>query len=308
MRRPTHNQRGFTLLELIVALSIFALLLSGVYGTFRAAERALDRVDTQSDAFQLTRALLGQIRGDFANLYPLRMAATTAEGEPYVPEVEPEAELEGVAAQPATEKQLAFVHENEVDDRESLDLDTISFVSASVDPAGTSVLAYDLAEITYYVDGDESTPEQGLVKMTNYLPGLAAEPVEPTTTEISREVVSLNFRFWDKTEGDWVEEWESQDGLPPMIEVTLGLVREEGSPPQLVQAVFEPRSTGLPEPASGAKAGGGGQEMSAEEEERPEQSGPSAPPSPTPPSGGGNAAGLTPGGSTFPAGGGAAPR
>lgn len=234
------RRRGFTLIELMVAMTIFSFLLAAVYFTFRTAQRCVSEADRQSDSNQETRAVLEQLTHDLANLYPLKLTQTETSSE----QTGPASPEEGLSP-----NQLAFNHEDDTDASNDLDLDSLSFVSAATDPAAAQTVCSDLAEITYYVDQDDSTPEEGLVRTVNRLPGLAADPVQPSVTELCPEVVSLNFRFWDDQSGDWVDTWDTPDTLPPLLEVTLGIVRragEETEQPTVVQTIIEPRSQGLP--------------------------------------------------------------
>ncbi|NCO41709.1 MAG: hypothetical protein COZ06_02210 [Armatimonadetes bacterium CG_4_10_14_3_um_filter_66_18] len=298
MRRRRHQNAGFTLIELMVALAIFGLLLTAVYGAFRAALRAMGQVDAQSESSQLTRGLLTQVTSDLANLYPLQLPAT--EETAAAAEAAPASEED---AQAAPQERSAFQQEDARDDRKGVDLDTLSFVAVALDPAATQSASLDLAEITYYVDTDDTTPEKGLVRTVNALPGLAAEPVEPTVTEISPAVVSLNFRFWDETNSEWLDVWETTDALPPLIEVTLGLTQGDGKEPKLVQAILEPRSEGLLPQLTGksSKAAATGQEAGQQQAgQQPGESGQTPPASSFQLPGGTGGGPALPGGLSLP--------
>lgn len=64
---PTGRAAGFTLLELLVALSISSLIMMTAYGTFATATRASRRVDAHARVMQNARHAFASIGSDVLN-------------------------------------------------------------------------------------------------------------------------------------------------------------------------------------------------------------------------------------------------
>ena len=59
-------KRGFTLVEVVLAIAIGALLLLAVYGVLAAAERTRTTIDHQTRAGRAATAVFNQLRADLA--------------------------------------------------------------------------------------------------------------------------------------------------------------------------------------------------------------------------------------------------
>jgi type II secretion system protein J len=73
------NRRGFTLLEILLAIVLASLLLSSIYGVFTATSTAKERVDSQSAGLHLARVLTNRI-----NREVLGLALTVGEGKAFL--------------------------------------------------------------------------------------------------------------------------------------------------------------------------------------------------------------------------------
>ena len=58
------NRRGFTLLELIVAMVIFSIVISAAYALFDAGRSVTTRAEFRTQLFQSARAALQTVEGD----------------------------------------------------------------------------------------------------------------------------------------------------------------------------------------------------------------------------------------------------
>ena len=75
-RRRLHGRgavRGFTLLELLVAVAILSLLVSVTFGAVRTASRSLDAGLERADATEELRSVADFLRRQLAQLTPLRV-------------------------------------------------------------------------------------------------------------------------------------------------------------------------------------------------------------------------------------------
>jgi len=61
---------GFTLLEILMAISIFAIVISLAYGSYRATFRIIDNTESQAEIYSKARVAMERISNDLASLYP----------------------------------------------------------------------------------------------------------------------------------------------------------------------------------------------------------------------------------------------
>src|SRR5262249_27523163 len=74
---PQMKRRGFTLLELIVATSIFAIVIAATYSLFDSARGITTRAEFRSQLFQSARAALQAIENDLRGAVMLSSAYDT---------------------------------------------------------------------------------------------------------------------------------------------------------------------------------------------------------------------------------------
>ncbi|MHC4597747.1 MAG: type II secretion system protein GspJ [Planctomycetota bacterium] len=207
VRPPT---AGFTLLELMLALSLMALLMGGVYEILTVARRSQNQAMDTVRLDQVGRAALKRIRNDLESLCQAPSPLNT-----------------GLYAEDGETTRGAFTFPG----------DYATFLSASrvarlgalrQDPDNPeNVPVSDLIEIEYYIGTDPDEEGQGLIRRvkTCLNTTLTDEDQVWEPTLIAEEVVGLNFRYWDGEA--WEEEWdtETEEGFPEAVEVTLTVGR-----------------------------------------------------------------------------------
>jgi len=151
------RRRGFTLVEILVAATIFATLMAIVYGIFSSIEGGVAKIETNKERVRVTSFLLREISHSLASAY-LNMSAT------------------GPAA-----AELAFVGEDIEED--GLEADYLHFVSlapplgGAVAPGGPKLVAIKL----------EIPPEQILDEI-----GLGSMEKEPSYLNLrEQQMLSL---------------------------------------------------------------------------------------------------------------------
>jgi len=203
-----------------------------VYEVFRTTTEGIRRVEARADLVQTARILLERFRADLASAYPMMVEVGLESG--FVPGGQEE----------FTTQQITFIAEDDYDPSTEQDLDNLRFTCATNDPRLREEATFDLYEVFYYVDLDEETEEEGLVRRCNYWPGLATETTEEEVIEISPLVRGLNLRFLEEItaeqeEIEWLDTWEDTTRLPAAVEITLVLTppkareqsrQEEGIP------------------------------------------------------------------------------
>lgn len=184
------NAKGFTMLELLLATALIALLAGSLYASLRVGMRA------------------GQ--GALAAVDPTRRAMLAM--DLVVQDLQAAAVPRGILAG-------AFVGE---DGRDSAGRDSDSLTFYAIAPAGTvragagDVRAVELSGLVS-PDGQEMMLIRGLT--TNLL---SPQLIDPGQEILCRGVRAFNLRYFDGTA--WSDSWDSttvEDVLPVAIEVTL---------------------------------------------------------------------------------------
>lgn len=183
--------RGFTLIEVLVAISLLAIVMTSVYGIFGGVNAVKQRLDSDSADYHLARVVFDRLGRELHGSYYRRDDQTTLfrggindRGEPY------------------------------------LELTTTAVTPLSVTGTG-------ITEVHYRLAPDRESDESRLVLLRAERPRQAAAP--PTNDRMMRlapGVVSLSLRFY--TEGRWQEQWDARkDGLPQLVEIALVVGQDE---------------------------------------------------------------------------------
>lgn len=198
MSRRSQTTRGFTLLEMLVATALIAVLAGSMYASlsiaFRARRSAMDSVG------------------------PVRKAALAMDfvAEDLRSAVVPTGTLAG-----------PFLGEDLADDA-GRDSDVLIFYTTGGEPLPEEGIG-DIRKIELSCEPADDGRTQILVRrITTNL--LAPREPEPAVEVLCRGVVAFSLRYFDGTE--WLDAWDStteDDTLPVAVEVTLQLA--EGRPP-----------------------------------------------------------------------------
>lgn len=193
------RSRGFTLLEVLIAISIVGALLVIAFGGMRVAMAAWRQGETRVEAHQHIRAVAYTVTRALGAAYPYRAATGTS------PEL--------VVMFDATDKKLEFVTQSP-----PLPLQA---------PIAFTAVGIALEE------GDEP----GLVIRERALPN--RDPfTQGTVVMRDPSVTSLAFSFLNE-DGTWVDTWSGQETktIPQAIQLRLGVTlngRAQTMPPMTV--------------------------------------------------------------------------
>ena len=69
MKKRADRSCGFTLLEVLMAISILAIVISLAYGSYRATFRIIDTTESQTEIYSKARITMDRISSDLGSLY-----------------------------------------------------------------------------------------------------------------------------------------------------------------------------------------------------------------------------------------------
>lgn len=184
------SQRGFTLVELLVTSTMFAMLAGAGFAVFSAGTRSAVKSKRYSRMIAhgqtAIQALAGEIRtavarGDF----PLTALDAQFEGR---------------------------------------DTDTIDFIMPRVKEIPDDEGAATLCEVGYYIDSDSDTEAQWLTRREDYT--LDDDPLEGgNLTPAGPFVAELNLEFYDGL--FWNDGWVLQETFPEAIRIRILVLDED---------------------------------------------------------------------------------
>ena len=246
------KSHGFTLLEVILATSLAALLLAAVGSAISIHLRFLDAGRTQVEEAQLARAVLRLIANDLRGA--VRYAPPDVEGlMPAMGELP--GELEDLAGElddeetdrtsdlsestepPTIPGLYGNAHELQVDTSRLPRIDEYNGILSSENGEAVWDMPSDVKTVTYFVAGgttvtaSDSRQCNGLVRREagRATTAYAAEhgkldQMDHGLDLLGSEVAAIEFRYCDGTE--WLDEWDSVEkgGLPVAVKISLAIV------------------------------------------------------------------------------------
>jgi general secretion pathway protein J len=192
-------KRGFTLIEIMVAMAIFSLVVTAIYATWtliiKSAKIGLEssaRLQRERVAMRSIEEALGSARSFAADL-----------------------------------SHYGFVAENGDDG-------TLSFVARLPEsfPRGGRFGDFDVRRVTFSLESGPDARRQLVLRQTPILmdPGKDKDELEHPLV-LAAGVDKMAFEFWDSQRNEWIEEWGQTNQLPKMMKVTLGFVSQPGNKP-----------------------------------------------------------------------------
>lgn len=244
-----YSRRGHTLLEVLLAMSIAALLMGGLYVSMdvqiRLAEAGRERVEESA----LARALLTKIANDVRSaLTPIRAseAATGGggSGDTAAASTSTTAGTTGTTGATTTsstpESSASLNVVSPFNCGLQGDQGVLTIYTARVPGVGKSDPEIDSApnggadirRITWWLTGDGGLARQEISRLSADDEGTQLPPnvSEPQRFVVAPEVVELAFRFFDGT--NWLETWDGatagDDGATPIgppraVEIVIGI-------------------------------------------------------------------------------------
>ena len=199
---------GFTLLEILIAISIFAVVLTTIYTSYTGTFRVVDGTESQADIYRMARIAMERILEDLESIYIPKRGENTKSGED-------------------TFQPFQFVGEDrEIKGRPA---DTLRFISRAHINLSGQEQDHGTAEISYYVrENDEGD---------NFVLYRSDRPIFEETFPLEEEtgglvlcerLISVNFTYYEEN-GEVREGWDSasdalKDKIPKMVSISLEFV------------------------------------------------------------------------------------
>lgn len=184
------SRRGFTLLEMVVAIVIFTIVVSAAYALFESGRSVSLRGERRARLFQTARAVLAMI----------------------------EADLRG-AVLPGEDILTEFTGTDNADG--DLPVDEIETLAINLDGLVTEEPQSDRSIVRYWIDSERGLLRERDGVLSPPVVDIEREEEEEDYEEVSADVIGLNLRYFD--EGTWHDVWESEQErkLPQAVEVTI---------------------------------------------------------------------------------------
>ena len=184
------REKGFTLVEILVAVALVALLLTTVYGVFNSVSAAKERLEAESEGYHQARVLFDRIGR----------------------------ELRGTYFDVQKKDTLFLGGTTTLDKNPYLELTTTAGTPYGGRNGGISTVSYELRS-----DPEAEKGEDTRVLMRKEYSYFDPEGEKREGYRLADGIGEMKVRFYRK--GQWVEEWNARTdgGLPELVEVTLSL-------------------------------------------------------------------------------------
>lgn len=183
------RQKGFTLVEVVIALTIVATLLVVTFAGLRMGLAAWQRGDERAQVLERSRSVAQIITRTLGAAYPYQVA--------------------GHGREPA---RLLFEGRP----------DRVAFVTAAPPFPGAETVAFTAVTL-----GLSAAPAPALALTQKVLPN--DKPFDPGLPPmfVDGAVTGVHFRYLKESNGEWTDQWDAalEKTLPLSIEVTLTIVR-----------------------------------------------------------------------------------
>ncbi len=235
---PKQNRKGFTLVELMLAIAISVVVVGTVYVTFYQSHKVTKTIMAQTEVYQMARLCMDRMMKDLSCVYfsPYLLLDDDLKNNPKANELA---------------QKYRFIGKHENDGKN--DTDKIYFTTTSDiglgDKAGIlNEVDYELKEdpdnkgLYFLIRREDNKPHDGITD-NGQNPGM----------EIAENVVSMSIVYYGK-ENKESDEWDASSTSPPalpnMIKITLSF--KSGKDTYTFSSVASPVLAKIQLPKSGA--------------------------------------------------------
>lgn len=194
--RSIRSEGGFTLLEMIIAVTLVAMMAVGLWGVFSVSVRAWNRGSQSIDANQRHRSILDMVRKQMASAYALSG------------EYESESGITSQLIFTGFEDSLRFISLNSLQFLESPGLTLVSYEVAKDSRGNYALVEKEARYVGQTPDEADSVNQDRAVPIFENLSSCAFEYLDPGG---------------DADPPKWVREWDGQAlrRLPAAVSLTL---------------------------------------------------------------------------------------
>lgn len=207
-RHSPVRPNGFTLIEVLLAIAIFAVIIASLFSSYTGSLRIMKAAEPQADLYRKARVTLNRISDDLESAYYL--AGKENRQEP--------------------DNLLRFEGTNEMVDL--MDADTLSFISRAHISFDDDRVVVGVTVVSYYV----AEADAGLVLFRSDTPAYSAQPDENTGGLVLCDgLAGINFTYFDAA-GEPYDSWsisdEARDGkIPSRVAIQIWLKGESQQAP-----------------------------------------------------------------------------
>ena len=189
--RKQRGAQGFTLIEVLVAISLLAIVLTSVYGIFSSVSATKVRLDSDSAEYHLARVVFDRLGRELHGAYYRRGDQTT-------------------------------LFRGGINDSGESFLELTTTAVTPLSTAGTGI-----AEVRYRLAPDQESTEGSQVLLRSERPRQSTTgPADDRMMRLAPDVAELSLRFY--AAGTWQEEWDArQNGLPQLVEIAMVVGQED---------------------------------------------------------------------------------
>ncbi len=203
------NNKGFTIIEIIIAFTIALFIVLLVFSGFRLSIRSYDRISEKEELSQRLRVIHKRLGWLIKGIYPYKDINNKTE-----------------------DKQRIFFVGNS---------NSIGFVTTSIIPETERI--YDISGLKWvylFVDNEGLKERDNIFYIED---NLESSSSEQDFTVIDPYVESMEFEYFDQENKEWLDEWDSEkENLPSAIKIKLRFVKD-GKTYEVPEMVFSIRAS-----------------------------------------------------------------
>lgn len=184
---PLKRSRGFTLIEIMVALALFGLIVAAVYSSWMAIVKGSEAGNKAAANVQRSRIAMRTLEDA---LLSVQSFAGDIEYYTFDAENGDDASLSFAAKLPRS-----FLRSGRFGD-------------------------FDMRRVTFSVEQGTDGKKELVLRQTPLLMDMDTDEKEHPIV-LAKDVKEFKMEFWDVRSGDWLDEWTLTNQLPPMVKITL---------------------------------------------------------------------------------------
>jgi general secretion pathway protein J len=207
MRSPKHSQHGFTLIEIMLALTLMAFLTALLWGTMAQTAKVKKRIERAQDRTHTVRVALMRMSRE------IEMAFVNAETS-------------------GTQERRTMFSGVSRSDFDELRFSWFGHLRFRADQAEG-----DTAQVSYFsqLDPEDSMLTNLMRRETRRLEAKDPKLIPGETYLLCPAISRLKFAYYDYKQKDWREEWDTtkadgQTYLPTQVRISLTVLDERGVP------------------------------------------------------------------------------